>query len=380
MKVVFCLSNVNPWGGVDLVTCTKVNAFSETDGCQVWLAVTEIPETLPVLLSKKVQLVDLRIRYNDNKQRFPWNLFIVLKKKRQHKKRLKSLFSEIQPEIVVSVSNELSVLASIKGPWKIIREQHTVRKWSGLPAPSDGLKGIVSKVASIRERFLIRNKVDRVIVLTQEQKKVDWPDNDHAIVIPNPIRFNVETPSSLNEKRVIAVGRLAYEKNYTSLVRAWAKVASTCPDWKLDIYGEGGERQSIQEEIERNHLVGVISLKGVSSRIDKELLASSLFVMTSKYEAFSMAIIEAMSCGLPVVSYSCPYGPLSIIDDGYNGYLVPLDDEVSLANRICQLFLDEPLRKQMGAKAFDSAKQYGTDRIVGMWMDLFRGLIVEKQN
>ena len=380
MKVVFCLSNVNPLGGVDLATCTKVNAISETDDCQVWLVITEKPETLPIKLSPKVHLVDLTIRYNDNKLNFPWNLYFVLKKKRRHKKGLVSLFSTIQPDIIVSISNELSILTSIRGPWKIIREQHSVRKWDGQPIPSSGIKALLYKVASYQESFLLRNKVDKVVVLTQEQKRADWPDNDNVIVIPNPIRFNVKTPSPLNEKRAIAVGRLAYEKNYTSLVRAWARVASSCPSWTLDIYGEGGERQRIEEEIERNHLIGIVSLKGGTTRIEKELLASSLFVMTSKYEAFSLAIVEALSCGLPVVSYSCPYGPLSIIDDGYNGYLVPLDDEVSLANRICQLFLDEPLRKQMGAKAFDSAKQYGTDRIVGMWMDLFRGLIVEKQN
>jgi len=380
MKTVFCLSNVNPQGGVDLATCTKVNALSKVDGCQVWLAITEKTETLPIQLSKKVQLVDLRIRYNDNKQRFPWNLFIVLNKKRQHKKRLESLFSEIQPDIVVSVSNELSVLASIKGPWKIIREQHAVRKWDGLPVPSVGLKGIVYRVASIRERFILRNKVDRVIVLTQEQKTVDWPDNDKAIVIPNPVRFIVEKPSSLSEKRVIAVGRLAYEKNYSSLVRAWARVVVSCPDWKLDIYGEGGDRWRVEEEIKRNNLIGAVSLKGITDRIDKELLTSSLFVMTSKYEAFSLAIAEALCCGLPVVSYACPYGPLSIIEDGKNGYLVPLDDEVSLANRICQLIMDETLRKQMGATAYDSAKQFSPSKIILQWIDLFRDLLAENQN
>ena len=380
MKVVFCLSNMDPQGGVDLVTYTIVNAISETDDCLVWLAITEKPETLPIKLSPKVHLVDLNVRYNDNKLNFPWNIYLILKKKRRHKKGLVSLLSKIQPDIVVSISNELSILTSIKGPWKIIREIHAIRKWDGQPIPASGIRSLIFKFASDQENYLLRNKTDRIIVLTQEQKDADWPNNDNVIVIPNPIRFNVGAPSPLNDKRAIAVGRLSYEKNFTSLVRAWTRVASSCPGWKLDIYGEGGERPRIEEEIERCHLVGVVSLKGGSTRIDKELLASSLFVMTSKYEAFSLAIVEALSCGLPVVSYSCPYGPLAIIDNGNNGFIVPLDDEVSLADRICRLILDEPLRRQMGEKALDSAKQYSTHRIVGQWMVLFNALLAEKQN
>ena len=377
MKILYCFSNINPLGGVDIVTSTKVNALSQVAGNEIWLAVTENPETLPFRLAREVHLVSLNIRYKDNNRPFPWNLLRIHKKKRQHKKAMDSLLREVQPDIVVSISNEISFLTTVKGPWKLVREQHGVRKWDLQPTPTGGLKWIVFKLACDRERRILDKKFDRIVVLTRQQKVNNWPGNPKVAVIPNPIRFHVGTPSLLNEQRAIAVGRLSYEKNFTSLVRAWALVAPRCPDWKLDIYGDGEQYQAIQDEIDKNGLAGIVSLKGPSSRIETELVSSSLFILTSRYESFSMACIEALGCGLPVVSYDCPFGPGAIVEDGRNGYLVPLGNEAALADRICRLIQDDALRKRMGANAFDSARQYSIPSIIDQWMTLFKGLLSE---
>ena len=377
MKILYFLSNIIPLGGVEFVTCTKVNALSQVAGNEIWLAVTENPETLPFRLAREVHLVSLNIRYKDNNRPFPWNLLAIHQKKRQHKKAMASLLHEVQPDIVVSISNEVSFLTTIKGPWKLVREQHAVRKWDLRPTPSGGLNGIVFKLASNREHRILGKKFDRLVVLTRKQQEIDWPGNPKAAVIPNPIRFHVDTPSPLNEHRAMAVGRLSYEKHFTSLVRTWALVAPRCPGWKLDIYGDGEQYQAIQDEIDKNGLAGIVSLKGPSSRIETELVSSSLFILTSRYESFSMACIEALGCGLPVVSYDCPFGPGAIVEDGRNGYLVPPGNEAALADRICRLIQDDALRKRMGANAFDSARQYSLPSIIDQWMTLFKGLLSE---
>ena len=125
-------------------------------------------------------------------------------------------------------------------------------------------------------------------------------------------------------------------------------------------------------------LSDVVHLKGNNPCVDKEMLSSSIFVASSIYEGFSLVIVEAMACGLPVVSYSCPYGPREIIHEGNNGFLVPVNDEKLLAERICRLIADEELRRRMGAAAFEHAKDYAMETILQKWLSLFRELLNEK--
>lgn len=373
MKVVYCLSNVIPFGGKEQVTCVKADALSKVSGYNVWLAFTESPESLPLQGYHPVHLVDLGIRYTDNKLRFPWNLFVVLRKKFKHKKALLSLFHEICPDIVVSTGSEITFLSSLKGHWKVVQEVHSTKKWDGMPTPTF-LFGMVYKALNAHEHRIIAQKVDCIVCLTQEQKDFSWPGNDKVVVIPNPIRFISDTPSNLDNKRAIAVGRLAYEKNFPSLIKAWSIVASAHPDWKLDIFGDGGDYSLISSVITKEGLLEQVSLKGTTIDIRKELLSSSIFIMTSRYETFSLALLEALGCGLPIVSYDCPFGPRAVINNGQNGYLVPLDNETALADRICQLISNDGLRQQIGKSAFESSKRYSLERVINEWVSLFESL------
>lgn len=373
MKVVYCLSNVIPFGGKEQVTCVKADALSIAPGYDVWLAITENPESLPIQEFHLVRLVDLGIRYNDNKLRFPWNLFVILRKKHKHKKALLSLLHKICPDIVVSTGSEITFLSSMKGPWKVVHEMHSTKKWDGMPTPTFIL-GLVYKALNSFERTIIAQKVDCIVCLTQEQKEFSWPGNDKVVVIPNPIRFIPDTPSSLDNKRAIAIGRLAYEKNHPSLIKAWSIVASSYPEWTLDIFGNGSDYNLISDTILKEGLEGKVFLRGNTEDIKKELLSSSLFIMTSRYEAFSLALIEALGCGLPVISYDCPFGPRTTIISGHNGYLVPFGNEEALANRICLLISDVSLRQQIGKNAFESSKRYSLERVMSEWVSLFDSL------
>ncbi len=90
--------------------------------------------------------------------------------------------------------------------------------------------------------------------------------------------------------------------------------------------------------------------------------SSSILALSSRYEGFGLVILEAMACGLPVVSYACPCGPKDIITDGIDGFLVPDGDEIILAERICRLIEDEELRKRMGAAVFERTKDFTLDK------------------
>ena len=375
MKIVYCLSNV-VFGGKEVATCTKANALSSINDNDVWLAITEGTETLPTNLSHFVHIYDLGVRYNENPKRFPWNIFIILQKKNKHRKALKTFLRHLQPDIVVSTSNEILFLASIKGPWKTVREQHSLIKWDTIPTPSRGISRFLYNLVNRYENACIR-RADWIIVLTEKEKNSNWKNCHNVSVIPNPLSFYSEMPSSLENKRAIAVGRMTYAKNHASLVRAWSLVSTRHPEWRLDIYGAGGESLATQAEIEKRGLTNSVTIKGHSSNIEKELLSSSIFVMSSRFESFGNVIIEAMAAGLPVVSFSSPYGPESIISEGKNGFLVPVGDEDSLADRIIRLIENQDLRKTMGAFARQTSEQYRIEFISVRWMALFEALLKE---
>jgi glycosyltransferase involved in cell wall biosynthesis len=219
---------------------------------------------------------------------------------------------------------------------------------------------------------------DRIVISTNEDKVTNWKGNDNVVVIPNPSSIQPSRGSLLETKRVLAIGRLVYEKNFASLIRAFAFVVDRFPDWKLDILGEGYERQSLEEQIVRLSLEDNVFLRGTQTDLPNWLSHSSIFVMTSHYEGLPLVLLEAINYGLPVVSYDYSCGPKDVITDGQNGFIVPKYDEKELASRICQLIEDEELRKRMGAAAFERAKDFSTEKIIKEWMSLFHELTSEK--
>ena len=103
-------------------------------------------------------------------------------------------------------------------------------------------------------------------------------------------------------------------------------------------------------------------------------IRSSMLLLTSVYEPFGLVMPEAMSCGLPVVAFDCPYGPADIITDGVDGFLVKNRDINEFADRVCQLIENKELRMRMGQATIKSAQRYRADLIMPKWKDLFEQL------
>ena len=135
--------------------------------------------------------------------------------------------------------------------------------------------------------------------MTHEDYELNWNLESRVSVIPNPITFRNDVSSDLNSKKIISVGRLTLPKSFSSLIRAFRLVANEHPDWILEIYGEGVQRQELQDVIERLDLSNNVYLKGYTSQVQQKMLEASCFVMSSKFEGFGLVLIEAMQCGLP---------------------------------------------------------------------------------
>lgn len=377
MIIVYSISSYLRNGGLEVVTAVKAEALAAREECEVWIVNSESPDTIPLKKGSRVRMLDLGIRYNQVSQGFPLNLFVRTHKMLKHRKALKAALRRIQPDIVISAGEDKFFLPFIRGPWKTVREIHFPKNHRQKGFSGSVFTAVASRLADLVEYGVACRFFDRVVVLTPEDMRTNWRGRKNVCAIPNPVRFQPQTPSSLTRKRIIAVGRLVYEKNFSSLIRAYALVADQFPEWRLDIYGEGSEYSSLLSEITRLGLSRVVTMQGRTTDVEKEMLASSVFVVSSRYEGFSLALVEAMACGLPTVSYSCPYGPQELIHDGENGFLVPAENERALAERLCRLMADDGLRKFIGANAFDSARQYSIPSIIDQWMTLLKGLLSE---
>jgi len=197
--------------------------------------------------------------------------------------------------------------------------------------------------------------------------------------IPNAASWPpVDSPPPLEQKVVISGGRLERRKGFHRLVEAYAPVARKHPDWQLHIYGKGPEEPKLAALIDRLGVADQVRLKGYAPDFQTALSSASVYAMASVYEGFPMVLLEAMSRGLPLVSYDCPRGPAEIIDDGRNGRLVPDGDRDALSAAMLQLVEDDELRRSMGREALADVEAYGVGAIAKRWEELFAQLLARR--
>ncbi|MFH8484911.1 glycosyltransferase [Streptomyces longisporoflavus] len=178
---------------------------------------------------------------------------------------------------------------------------------------------------------------------------------------PNPVPAPLGVLPGVREKVVVAAGRLVPTKRYDLLIRAFAAVRAVRPDWDLRIFGPGvasGHGTKLRGLIEDLGMEGHAFLMGAVSPLEPEWLKAGLAASASDHESFGMTIVEAMRCGVPVVSTDCPLGPREIISDGVDGFLVPMGDEEALARKLLELINRDELRRRMAESARKSSARY----------------------
>lgn len=193
--------------------------------------------------------------------------------------------------------------------------------------------------------------------------------------VPNSVPEPGIRPADGTGKWVVAAGRLAKGKRYDLLIRAFAKVVEERPDWRLRIYGGGVEKASLRALIDELGLYNHVYLMGPAHPLDPEWAKGSIAAVTSSLESFGMTIVEAMRCGLPVVSTDCPHGPGEIINDGVDGRLVPVGKKDAVATALLELINDDERRQRMGRAALVSSARFDPGRIAGRYESLFGDLI-----
>ena len=213
-------------------------------------------------------------------------------------------------------------------------------------------------------------KVDAVVALSEVAANKFQHSRDNIFVIPNSLPFIPKKASNLNETSIIMVGRLVPVKGYERVIGLAKELKANYPNWKIKIFGEGELKEEIINLIRENNLNN-ITLYNFSKNIDLEYIKSSIYLSTSYSEAMPMVFLEAMSCGLPVVSFRNE-GAEVLIQDGTEGYIV--DNEDQLIKIIIQLIENYELRRFMGDNGLSKAQMYSPEIIKAKWLDLIKKL------
>jgi glycosyltransferase involved in cell wall biosynthesis len=361
----------------------KANYLADVSGYDVSIVTTEQmgrPVFYP--LSEKVGLyhLDIGIHENFGKESYFQKVVSRYFKTKEYKKKLSALLNELKPDITLSVLGlDIGFINQLKDGSRKIGELHFPGNFRQLMARKLSDSFIPNYIAKLRTEELKRKcaQLDRLVVLTQEEK-ASWKQAANISVIPNPLPFYPETQALLANKQAIAVGRLAYEKGFDMLIDAWQPVSEKHPDWTLNLFGNGNQKQDLLQRISTKGLAGVIKIHEPVTDIQSHYLEHSMLIFPSRYlDALPMALIEAMASGLPLVSFNSPCGPKDLIREGVNGYLVQTGDVNALSERIITLIESPALRQSMGKAAKELSANYRVETVMQQWIHLFE--TIDKQ-
>lgn len=373
MKIVYCIAGTCHSGGMERVLANKANYLAR-HGYEVVIVTTDqqgMPPFFP--LYSRIRCIDLGVNYEENNGKSIWNkLWHYPFKQWKHKHLLAQVLLREKPDITVSMfCNDAGFITRMKDGSRKVLEIH-FSKFKRLQYGRKGIWRLADVWRSRQDEKTVR-RFDRFVVLTDEDKGY-WGDLDNILVIPNANTFVPERRATLEAHRVIAVGRYTYQKGFERLIEAWKLLAPSFPDWKLDIVGDGEDREKLARLITTYHLERQVALKHPTTDMEGVYLHASLLVLSSRYEGLPMVLLEAQSFGLPIVAFECQCGPKDIVTEGQNGFLVPEGDVDGLARQMGVLMADEALRKEMGQKAREASKRYEEEVIMKQWMDLFQSL------
>lgn len=382
MKIVYVYTALTTVGGADRIITQKANYLADVYKHEVFVVTDSQggqPYSFP--LSKNVKHIDLNINFE---QQYKYNLFVrffiyrFLMKK--YKKKLEACLNNIKPNITIStLGRDLDFLTKLNDGSYKVGESHIARPYVRNLHLMEAKGGIYKFVANLwrkRQEKAIK-ELDAFVVLTQNDAR-NWNNVRKTVIIPNAMTLRPDKYSICTNKHVISVGRYNEQKGYDLLIQAWLFVVQKHPDWTIDIYGEGELHNELQKQICNLKLEKQIHLCKPVTNIIQKYIESSFYVMSSRFEGFGLVLTEAMSCGLPCISFDCPSGPSEIIKNEEDGLLIENGNIEALAEGICHLIEHNEKRIRMGKKAQYNIQRYAPEHIMKKWNELFCNLLQNK--
>lgn len=383
MTIVFIYHSFLEYGGLERAWTYKMNRLVDDYGFKVILITYEqVNRPLGYKLSPKIHYEDWSIPLYKEYHLGTFRRIIYYRyMRRLFLLKLSNLIDKEKVDILVGTTYDyvvLDVLHQLRKKVKTIIETHTAKRYlylMNVPFNFHSLRSLLKNFVKHRTINFVRT-ASAFVPLTLSDSK-DWKSFHNTIVIPNILHdYPAEISSRGKENKcVISVGRMDDDqKGYDLLLKAWTLVADKHFDWKLAIYGRGELKDELLKLRSELSLTSTVQIFNPTNDIYVKYMESDFYVMSSRYEGFGIALIEAMACGIPCVAFDCPCGPSDVIENGVNGFLIENGNIEKLANMIIYLVEHEEERLAMGRKARDDVRRYMPEVVMPMWLRLYESL------
>lgn len=365
MKIAFVLRSVVLTGGIERVIIEKMNWLAERGHFVMLITYEQGLHPMLFQLHPSVCHVDVDCRFfTVYNHPFLLRPFFKYQMKQRFKKKLHAIIDDYGLGVIVmphNIKEYQYVIASMYSVVSVVYESHS--------ASAEFIEcGMFKRWKNNICFFPMLKKTKMVIALT-EGDSMFWKRHcNHVQTVPNPLCSYRDTMEecSKEEARILYVGRLHHVKRIDRLIQAFSLIADKYPLWHIDIFGEGEEKNRLQKIISDCGLTERIIIHKPVSTIFEEYRRSQFLVLSSDSEGFSLVIIEAMSCGIPVVSTDCPYGPREIVDDGRTGLLSCMEVN-DLATKIEWMITHEKERHEMGLLAHQAVSRFEKNKVMEEW-------------
>ena len=377
MTLLFIIDKMKNFAGIERILTCKMNFIVSHLSHIVYLTTYEQqshPLPFPLNANIVYKPLDIVMPQRGNLTLFQW-LKAYYDTRQHFKHQFESLLKDVQPDLVISTVYSYQVLdiIIIKGI-KTVMESHTKGETIKM-AHKFKYNHYLHKLFSLWDYHIMKSLRHCSCVVTLTKQDVPfWQRYAKRIeVIPNMLTITPQIVKDYRAKRVISAGRYMSEKGFDRLLKAWSLIKKDFCDWELFVFGNG-DRTPYQEIADQLQLGNTVHLMPATENIAEEFAKSSIYVMSSRYEGFGLVLAEAMSCGLPCISFDCPYGPREIITNQEDGILAEEGNVENLANKLEQLMANEELRREMGAKAIHNIERFKPEVIMAQWINLFNSI------
>ena len=299
------------------------------------------------------------------------------------KVKVKTFFPEnsgMVKKIICDIRNIRSYIKKIKPDVLVFfMAQNTLV--SGIACAGLGIRYIASEridPAMVKRNFIYKKilnslyrRADKVIFQTERAKNYfNKKIQNNSVIIGNPISVDFEATRTL--KKIVSAGRFTKQKNQKMLIDAFSMVVKKHPEYVLEIYGEGKERQNLEKQIHELGLENYVFLPGNKKNLHECIKDAEIFVLPSNFEGLSNALLEAMMMGFGCISTNCA-GSDEVIVSGENGILVPVGNKEELEKAIINLIENEQLRIKIARNGKKSVEKFKVENIIDQWTKVIEG-------
>lgn len=352
MNIVFFKTAISNSGGMERVSIVIANELAKNEDNKIFY-VSRVAGVPFFSLSDKVELITLSSKSEENLYlnwiKYVWKVSRIVRKYKIDK--------------WIDVGSNMSLISV---PAKLF-SRFELYTWEHF-----NLTYVWNTITTPIARWLACHYAQKVVVLTQTDQK-RFEDKYHTgniVCIPNPVTISKVDKSISKEEIILAVGRLSYQKGYDMMFKIWE--ATKCKDsgWKLVIIGGGELEQELKQQISDLNLSNSVSLIEPTKSIEEWYAKASLFILTSRWEGLPLVLIEAMTVGLPIISFDCETGPRDIVQNGYNGFLIKCFELNDFAQKIDLICEHHDIIERMSNNSIIKSVEYDVEKIMLKWSEL----------